>query len=226
MKRLVLLFLVSCTLLIAEQISPKQLLIVTTKNWDAPQGSLQRYENIDGKWKKIGKKIKIFVGEKGLAWGSGLHTPQQGLQKKEGDRKAPAGIFSLQEAFGYEPLDINYPYLVMTKHHHCVDDSNSKWYNQVIDSREIAKDYTSHEVMRFDANYYRYGIMVGHNRANKPYGGSCIFIHIKDIPTMGCTAMLENEMVEILRWLNPASDPLLIQAPKSEIKRLLAPFGL
>lgn len=209
-----------------EKIAPKQLIVVTTPNWDAPKGVLERYEYKEGSWQKVGKDMKIFVGENGLGWGKGLHAPQQGIQKKEGDRKAPAGIFRLNEAFGYEPLDIKYPYLVMTQKHHCIDDSNSKWYNQVIDSRTTKKDYTSHEVMRFDANYYRYGIMVEHNPENLPYQGSCIFIHIKEIPTMGCTAMLEDEIVEILQWLDPQSNPLLIQAPKSDIKRLLAPLGL
>jgi D-alanyl-D-alanine dipeptidase len=51
-------------------------------------------------------------------------------------------------------------------------------------------------------------------------------MHIKKpnhIPTVGCTAMSESEMKRILKWLDPKKHPLLIQAPESEIKRLL-PF--
>ncbi|MDD3775796.1 MAG: hypothetical protein PHV08_07565, partial [Sulfurovaceae bacterium] len=51
--------------------------------------------------------------------------------------------------------------------------------------------------------------------------GSCIFMHIKEIPTTGCTAMSESQMKEIIQWLDPKAKPLLLQAPKSEAKKLM-----
>jgi len=106
----------------------QQLLVVTTENWASPKGILQRYEKADHTWKKIGNAIEIKLGRNGLGWGIGLHTVPQDAKviKKEGDGKAPAGIFKLNQAFGYAPLKINYPYVVYKETDHCVDDIQSK----------------------------------------------------------------------------------------------------
>ena len=61
---------------------------------------------------------------------------------------------------------------------------------------------------------YRWGIVVGHNPANQPGAGSCIFIHLwrgPGQPTAGCTAMSEENLPRILAWLDPALDPRLVQ---------------
>jgi D-alanyl-D-alanine dipeptidase len=206
----------------------KQLLVVTTENWSVPTGTLQRYQRADQAWKKVGKPIEIKLGRNGLGWGIGLHTVPKDAKifKKEGDGKAPAGIFSLKQAFGYSPLKINYPYVVYKETDHCVDDVHSVHYNKIVDSTKIKQDYKSHERMKFPKDYYKYGIVVDHNgieegKISKKGAGSCIFIHIKHIPTAGCTVMSEEEIKAILFWLDPAANPLLIQGTKKEIEGLL-----
>jgi D-alanyl-D-alanine dipeptidase len=121
----------------------KQLLVVTTENWSTSIGSLQRYEREGNTWKKVGRSIEIKLGRNGLGWGIGLHeTPKDAkIIKKEGDGKAPAGIFSLKQAFGYAPFNIVYPYEVYKETDHCVDDVNSKHYNKIVDSTKIYKDF-------------------------------------------------------------------------------------
>ena len=205
----------------------KQLLVVTTEDWSTPIGSLQRYEKKNYKWKKVGKAIDIKLGRNGLGWGIGLHEIPKDAKiiKKEGDGKAPVGIFSLKQAFGYAPFDIDYPYEVYKETDHCVDDVYSEYYNKIVDSTKIAKDYKSHERMKFPKNYYKYGIVVDHNgitegSTSKRGAGSCIFIHIKDIPTAGCTVMSESEIQEVLRWLDPKAEPLLVQGTESVVEKL------
>ena len=92
----------------------KQLLVVTTKNWSTSNGMLQRFQKEGSSWQKIGKEINIKLGRNGIGWGIGLHTTPKGARyiKKEGDGKAPAGIFSLKQAFGYAPFKVKYPYEV------------------------------------------------------------------------------------------------------------------
>lgn len=199
--------------------------MVTTKDWSASSGTMQRYSYLKHKWQKIGSAISVKVGRNGLGWGLGLHkTPKDAKYiKHEGDGKAPAGIFELKNGFGYSKFNINYPYRVYHRYNHCVDDSNSKYYNQIIDSRSIKKDYKSFEYMKGKSDYYKYGIVVAHNKKSKSGMGSCIFIHIKDIPTAGCTVMREDEIKEILKWLDKSKNPLLIQAPQGVIGTLL-PF--
>ncbi len=205
----------------------KQLLVVTTKNWSTPNGVMQRYERADKKWHKIGKAIDIKLGRNGLGWGMGLHkTPKNAKYiKKEGDGKAPAGIFSLKQAFGYQPFVVEYPYEVYKSTDHCVDDVNSKLYNKIVDSTKVKIDYKSKEHMKFPKDYYKYGIVVNHNHIDEKGAikgvGSCIFIHIKKVPTAGCTVMTESEMKDIIKWLDVESEPLLVQGTVSAVNGLL-----
>ena len=224
-RNLLLALLLSISLSARIPSSSRQLLVVTTNNWSASNGMLQRYEKQVGKWRKVGRRIAVKVGKNGLAWGRGLHTPPKGAKrvKVEGDGRAPAGIFRLSYAFGDKALSLDYPYHRMTRHHRCVDDSHSQYYNQVIDSRKVRKDYQSFEPMKFPSGLYSYGIFVDHNPKHIPGAGSCIFMHIKKSsgkPTVGCTAMSKPEILRILKWLDKRKKPLLIQAPKSVIKTL------
>ncbi|TNF44921.1 MAG: hypothetical protein EP216_01135 [Epsilonproteobacteria bacterium] len=228
MKSLLLICLSLFLLQAQEMPDTKQLLVVTTKNWSVSSGSMQRYARYNKTWHKVGKAIDIELGRNGLGWGIGLHDIPQNAQiiKKEGDGKAPAGIFKLKQAFGYGPFKIKYPYEVYKETDHCVDDVNSKYYNKIVDSTKIDRDYKSHEYMKFPKNYYKYGIVVDHNGItdgfkSKKGAGSCIFIHIKSVPTAGCTVMTESEIKEVLRWLDPSAEPLLVQGTEDIVQRLL-----
>ncbi|MEJ2496500.1 MAG: L,D-transpeptidase family protein [Sulfurovaceae bacterium] len=196
MRRLIILVFITLLFLGADEKidESSQLILVSTDDWNASNGVLQKYQKESGQWYKIGDDIAIKVGENGLGWGIGLHKT---------------------------PADAPYPYEEMSKDFHCVDDSDSKYYNKIVDSKKVKKDYNSYEVMEFDKNYYKYGLVVDHNPKAVPLKGSCIFLHIKSIPTMGCTAMSEEAMLELLKWLDPAKTPILIQAPKGEIVDLL-----
>jgi len=205
----------------------KQLIVVSTKNWSTPNGMLQRYEKKNNSWHTVGKAISIKLGRNGLGWGRGLHTIPKGAKiiKKEGDGKAPAGIFSLKQAFGYNPFVVEYPYEVYKATDHCVDDVNSKLYNKIVDSTKVKIDYKSKEHMKFPKDYYKYGIVVNHNHIDEAGAikgaGSCIFIHIKKVPTAGCTVMTEGEMKVIIKWLDVDSEPLLVQGTVEVIDGLM-----
>jgi len=205
----------------------EQLIIVTTKNWSTSNGKLQRYDKQGKNWHKVGKEISIKLGRNGLGWGRGLHTIPKGAKiiKQEGDGKAPAGIFTLKQAFGYNPFAVEYPYEVYKMTDHCVDDVNSKLYNKIVDSTKVKRDYKSKEHMKFPKDYYKYGIVINHNHIDEkgaiPGAGSCIFMHIKKVPTAGCTVMNEGEMKEIIKWLDADKDPLLLQGTVENVDKLL-----
>ncbi|PHS30909.1 MAG: hypothetical protein COA92_09130 [Sulfurovum sp.] len=205
----------------------KQLIVVTTKNWSTSNGTLQRFEKQDNSWTKVGKAIDIKLGRNGLGWGIGLHTVPKDAKiiKKEGDGKAPAGIFTLKQAFGYAPFKVKYHYTIYKETDHCVDDMHSKLYNKIVDSNKVDIDYKSKEHMRFPKDYYKYGIVVNHNHINEAGAvkgaGSCIFIHIKKVATAGCTVMREDEMKEIIQWLDAKSEPLLVQGTVGLVNGLM-----
>jgi D-alanyl-D-alanine dipeptidase len=213
-----------------------QLIVVQTSDWNTIEGTLQRYErSASGKnWHAVGKAITIVVGKTGLAWGKGivsaddLRNPAANDPiKKEGDGKAPAGIFRLSHLFGYaahEPAGWKMPYINLTSSVECVDDTSSKFYNRVVDRTTVSPDWNSSEHMLRSDDLYRWGVVVDHNAdPPRPGAGSCIFLHIwrgPGQPTVGCTAMPQENLESVLGWLDPAKKPLLVQLPQSEYQRL------
>jgi D-alanyl-D-alanine dipeptidase len=216
-----------------------QMVVVTTSGWNAVDGRMQRFERASAhkKWKPVGDSYAVVVGKSGLAWGAGIipvapADPADPV-KKEGDGRAPAGVFRLSTAFGYAPQEQSgwkMPYVSLTQSVECVDDSNSKFYNRVVDHGTVSADWNSSEHMLRPDELYRWGIVVDHNSGPaRPGGGSCIFLHIwrgAGIGTVGCTAMPRERVEALLSWLDPAHEPLLVQMPASEYKRLRKPWHL
>lgn len=211
---------------------PLQSIVVTTESWDDRRASLQRFARNDpsSSWKPVGKKMKAVVGRNGLGWGRGLHTPApgDGPVKREGDGRAPAGIFRLGRAFGYAAAErvswIRISYRQSLAGDRCVDDPASPLYNRIVDTAEIRRSWKSDEEMLRKDDQYRLGIFIGHNTDPVSAGsGSCIFLHIwkkEGAGTAGCTAVSKEDIVELLRWLDPTASPVLIQMPRREYERL------
>jgi D-alanyl-D-alanine dipeptidase len=225
-----LLLLMSCATSTPDPLfgTSTQLIVVTTPDWDATSGSLTAYERRNGTWTAIGDAIPVVVGRTGLAWGSGLPLPlaQEGPVKKEGDGKAPAGLFPLTTLFGYaeQSPSARMPYITATPTIECVDDVASPHYNTIVDTREVAKTWTSSEDMRRRDELYREGVVVAHN-SNPPVSGrgSCIFLHLwsgPDSSTAGCTAMSGENLARLTRWLDASQHPLLLQLTQSRLDEL------
>jgi L,D-transpeptidase catalytic domain len=225
--------------------SSTQMIVVTTAGWDAVEGRLQRYERATprGKWKAAGPSAIVVVGKSGLGWGIGI-LPFGSRQirgpadpvKKEGDGRAPAGVFRLRTIFGYSPQPPpawKMPYMGLTPSVECVDDPSSKSYNRVLDRAAFSPglpDWHSSEHMLRSDELYRWGVIVDHNAPTAaPGGGSCIFLHIwrgRGMGTVGCTAMPQEQLETVLAWLDPARKPLLVQLPVLQYKKLRKPWKL
>ena len=236
----VLLMLVACQPGHAGQPRPlgdaTQVIVVTTSGWDAVTGTLRRFEraNAHSRWMAVGQPVEVVVGKNGLGWGSGISAADSAKiraagdpVKKEGDGKAPAGVFRLSKAFGYAAEGQSgwkMPYVGLSPSIVCVDDTGSKFYNRVLDRGTVTPDWNSSEHMLPSDELYRWGIIVDHNADPPAAGsGSCIFMHIWRGPaqgTVGCTAMPRPEVESLLGWLDPRRTPLLVQLPKGEYKKL------
>jgi D-alanyl-D-alanine dipeptidase len=204
----------------------RQLLRVETPSWNATSGILTLWERErpGAPWRQNGRAIPVVVGRNGLRWGLGWHAPRRGsMVKREGDGCSPAGIFSLDTAFGSMPAAESgakhWPWQRMTPAWAGVDDPKSRHYNRVVNSPSVKKDWQSAEDMMPKSGAYRRAVVVRHNWQQRPYGGSCIFLHVRprgSHSTAGCTAMSERRMVRLLGWLDPARHPLLVQLPAAE----------
>jgi len=119
----------------------RQMVVVTTDGWDVDHGSLRTYERDGTTWKQVGTPADVTIGKHGSAWGVGLHPVQQdGPTKVEGDARSPAGIFRIGQAFGYaETNGTALPYRGLTASDYCVDVTDSPYYNQVVDTRQVGE---------------------------------------------------------------------------------------
>lgn len=203
----------------------KQIIIVVTDSTNTDQGFLYRFErNEKLSWNLISKSVPVIIGRKGFALGNGLISlDDTGMDNKvEGDKKSPAGVFTLTKAFGFihekELNGLKISYIQITDMTECIDDPRSKFYNQIIRSNKVNTiDWNSSEKMWKADPWYRFGVFVDNNSSPVNSGnGSCIFLHNWDGPddsTVGCTAMAPEYMRDIVLWLDSEKDPLLVQLP-------------
>ena len=212
-----------------------QLILGWSSGWDDSSATLQRYTRVEGSWVAQGTPIPTRIGRSGLAWGVGLHDPQPGLQKKEGDWRAPAGIFSIGTAFGdalLSPAPV-WPMSVVTERTLWVEDPESALYNQhlvILEGRPLT-DWEEKQRMRFGDDAHRLKLVIAHNMDPPRTGaGSAIFFHIwrRDgtAPTAGCTAMPADSMEAVIRWLQPDATPVFVLLPVEMVAQLQADWGL
>ncbi len=169
-----------------------------------------------------------------MAWGRGLlpNPTLPGPRKREGDQCAPAGLFSFGTAFGYakSPPVTRMAYLPLTSKIVAVDDPGSRFYNSLVDKSHVTRpDWTSAEKMMLPDQRYKWGLVVQHNVPPQAKAGSCIFLHVwknPETPTVGCTAMPEEAMLRLIRWLDPQQNPVLIQLPLPVYEKIRSAWHL
>ena len=128
--------------------------------------------------------------------------------KKEGDLKTPIGKFKLGIILGMKPkdeikLDEKLNYKQITKNMYWVDDSKSKYYNQLVDITEVEKDWKTAEHLIDFPEQYEYLIEIKTNPKNIPEKGSAIFLHCsKKKYTAGCVSTDSKTMQELLTKIN------------------------
>ena len=176
---------------------PKQKIVVNAQTYSDTTAKMYLYDNM-----KLIKTIDVVLGRNGF-----------GYLKKEGDGQTPHGEYTLTKAFGYHDMHLHIDYLKVDSKHKCVDDSNSRHYNQIIKEDKNGRDYYSYEDMLRDDNLYEYGVVIDYNSEQKKGAGSCIFIHVQRddrSPTAGCIAMAKEDMVFILNWLDKQKQPVIV----------------
>jgi L,D-peptidoglycan transpeptidase YkuD (ErfK/YbiS/YcfS/YnhG family) len=203
----------------------RQLLLLLSPSTTSIQARLWRLrrESAAHSWQVDAGPLAATVGRKGLAWGLGLHsaTAPEGFPiKQEGDKCSPAGVFALPFTFGIAPtaLQLRMPYVPLTDTIIGVDDPASRYYNQVVDSALVERDWSSHEPMRRWGDLYQWGAMIGHNPQCQPGRGSCIFLHRWPAPgkaTAGCTALSAEDLRDTIAWLDAEQKPHLLQGLSS-----------
>jgi D-alanyl-D-alanine dipeptidase len=210
----------------------RQLVVVVTDSWNDFHARLYRFGQSGGGWLLAGKGVPAVVGEQGLAWDSSLPERNPGEPvKREGDRRAPAGLFPLSRAMGFAPISsagVSLPYRAIAPGTHCVDDRESRYYNRIVSEQELpgkaGELWRSSERMWELPDLYRLLAVVDYNTIEpRPGAGSCIFLHIwrsSATATSGCTALAENDLAALMQWLKPEAGPALVQLPREVYRRV------
>ncbi len=204
----------------------RQLVMVISESWTSQTAQLQRFDKTEDGWCMQGEAWTVSLGKNGMAWGRGRQPEVlAGPVKKEGDLKAPAGVYPIGSAYGYAdkaPARTQWPYAPLSQKTVCVDDPKSSRYNEIFEGDPSKKDWASAETMRRSDHLYRWLLNVEQNSPPTCGCGSCIFMHIWRRPgafTEGCTAMEESNLLTIIGWLDPAAHPVLVQLPAAEYGR-------
>ena len=161
---------------------------------------LRLYEKVNGVWTAVSEPMDGRLGKNGVT-----------TDKREGDGCTPAGLYSLTEAFGVQPLPSSgLPYRQAGPDSYWVDDPDSQFYNTWGEGRENA-DWQSAEHLTDYPALYAYAAVIDYNRDPVvPGKGSAIFLHCGANPTAGCVSTAEENIIRILEWLDPTASPQIL----------------
>ena len=152
-------------------------------------------------------KTEAFVGKNGV---TSSHI--------EGDGKTPLGIYELGIIFGthsMEEIQIE-NYVQINDNLYWVDDIDSKYYNKLINIRNVKKDWISAEHLIDYPKQYEYAIEIKVNPQDVRGRGSAVFLHCSvNKPTQGCIAVDKEVMKKIVNFVkSEGKDNLNIQISK------------
>jgi L,D-peptidoglycan transpeptidase YkuD (ErfK/YbiS/YcfS/YnhG family) len=180
----------------------RRLVLVTTDGMDATPATMQWFEraSVEDSWRPLGPAEPAVVGRSGIAWAQTYRKFARSGEpiKVEGDKRAPAGIYSITNSFGTVPSE-RPGHIPVTDDTICVDDPSSAAYNTVTSRASVGPKFHVENMSRA-LPMYRRGLMVDYPTDIAAKAGSCIFIHVWRAPTRGtagCVAMPEERLVAL-----------------------------
>jgi L,D-peptidoglycan transpeptidase YkuD (ErfK/YbiS/YcfS/YnhG family) len=208
---------VVCPPTLANQIAStrdaRQLITVVASRRSSTLGTLQLWRKNTLCWRPAAGPWPAWLGERGVS-----------EHKREGDRTTPAGAFGfLPTMYGIAPSPgVRYDYHRIVCGDWWVEDPRSPSYNRFRHVPCGAKPpfRVKSEDMSRSPTAYRYLAVVAYNTSPVvPGRGSGIFLHVSTgRPTLGCVSLPRARLVAVLRWLRPASKPLIVIGTKSRIR--------
>ncbi|HVX46546.1 MAG TPA: L,D-transpeptidase family protein, partial [Mycobacteriales bacterium] len=186
--------------------SATQVITAVAPTATADTATVQAWTRQGSTWQPATGPITAHVGTDGLT-----------TQPTESRSATPIGSFTLTQAFGAAgnpgtalpylqttPSDwwISQPGPLYNTHQRCASDCAF-----------IQGDPNEH--LFYETPSYNYGVVIDYNTANAgpivPGAGSAFFLHVyAGIPSAGCVAIPQENLVSILRWLNPAAHPRIL----------------
>ena len=202
--------------------SSDQVVLVSAPALTSTKGTLRTYQRSAGRWTQIGRPTPVFLGIHGLVAGN---------QRIQSTGKTPMGRYRLTSAFGRQPDPGSHLPYVRVDHddawtydprvpatYNLFQSAPRPWasYGRFVEHLwQMGPQYDYVVATDFNAPP---GPIVrtadGINRASQPANtrrGGGIFLHVsKGVPTAGCISMPKVRMRELVTWLKPASNPIVV----------------
>ena len=193
---------VAATGLLARVGSAGQAIVVTASGYGVSSATLTAYDRTSSGWQVAYGPYTARVGYNGLA------PPNE---KREGDGRTPSGAYGFDFMFGVSANPgVTFPYRRVTQSIVWVDDPDSPLYNTWVDRDQQDPVDPDPEPM-YQPLAYQYGAVIAYNASRAPGLGSAIFLHATvGAATAGCVSLPVNQLVEILKWLDPAASPRIV----------------
>ncbi len=185
----------------------QQVVIVTSSSWSSTAATVQTFEKDAGGWHAVFAPMASLIGRHGFS-----------ANRTEGDGTTPTGKYSFGTMFGQQPSPgVKFPYRQPDVQSVWVDDNASPYYNSWQENAALSGEHLASSGF---ARPYAYAAVINFNMSPVvPRKGSAIFLHVSTgDPTAGCVSVAQSNVLEILRWLDPARDPVIVMGPTSVIR--------
>jgi L,D-peptidoglycan transpeptidase YkuD (ErfK/YbiS/YcfS/YnhG family) len=193
--------------------SAAQLVTVVAARRSSTQGTVRRWRKAERCWLAAGGPLTAWLGQRGVS-----------ANKHEGDRTTPAGAFGIGAVmFGIAPNPgVRYAYHRIACGDWWVEDSASPFYNRFRHVRCGSKPpfrVTSEDLSRSPTAYRHFAVIRYNADPVVPGRGSGIFLHASTgRPTLGCVSLPVPQLVATLRWLRPATKPLIVIGTTAQMR--------
>lgn len=193
--------------------SSTQLITVVAPTSKSSRGTLRLWRRSGDCWVSASAAWPAWLGARGVA-----------ETRREGDSTTPAGTFALGSALygvGPNPGGLRYPYRRIVCGDWWVEDPRSPDYNRLRhlpcgvrppfrqEGGDLSRSPTAYRHFAFVR--YNAGPVV-------PRAGSGIFLHASiGKPTHGCVSLPLAQLLTVLRWLRPASTPLIAIGTRTQL---------
>jgi L,D-peptidoglycan transpeptidase YkuD (ErfK/YbiS/YcfS/YnhG family) len=178
-----------------------QVLTATNRKQSSTHARFNGFSLVNGTWQHTwGPWTTARIGAGGFA------DPGQ---KIEGDALTPQGSYGFGFMFGVNANPgVRFSWRHAYRTDYWDDDPASPRYN-------LWTDITRHgagaapEPMH-NVPVYNYAAVIAYNTARVPGAGSAIFLHVGDgQATAGCVSLPQSALLKVIRWLAPASNPVI-----------------
>jgi L,D-peptidoglycan transpeptidase YkuD (ErfK/YbiS/YcfS/YnhG family) len=186
--------------------SATQVITVVAPSTASDTATVQAWNRHGATWQPATGPIAAHVGTDGLT-----------TQPSESRSATPIGSFTLTQAFGAAGNPgTALPYLQTTPSDWWISQPGPLYNtHQRCASGCAFTQGDPNEHLYYETPSYNYGVVIDYNTANAgpivPGAGSAFFLHVyAGIPSAGCVAIPQENLVSILRWLDPADHPRIL----------------